>query len=231
MKLFSIRNAVVSGLGAIMLFGAASLADAQNVSRQYRQYQRAAREAQRECMDYQRSGSRSDYRQCQEAQRRAQQELMDYQRASSGYYRNGYYNNGYYNSGYYNRGTTTIYNPRTGQMYRVYNNGRYYSTDQRGVNLLRQAVNRGYQQGYRQGQMDRRYGRGYNYYGNNVYSSGMYGYESYVARDQYQYYFQQGFQRGYEDGYNSTYRYGYRSGSTFNVLSGVLNTILNLATQ
>jgi hypothetical protein len=224
MRLF--KSAIISSLGAITLFGAASLTNAQNVNRQYRQYQRAAQEAQRECIDYQRSGSRSDYRQCQEAQRRAQQELNDYQRASNGY-NSGYYNN----NGYYNNSTSTVFNPRTGQVYRVYNNGQYYSYDQRGVNLLRQAVNSGYQQGYNQGRMDRRYGRGMNYYGNSVYSNGMYGYQSYVARDQYQYYFQQGFQRGYEDGYNSSSRYGYRSGNSFNILSGVLNTILNLASQ
>jgi hypothetical protein len=221
MNMRLLKSAIVSSLGVATLFGAASLTSAQNVNREYRQYQRAAQEAQRECIDYQRSGSRSDYRQCQQAQARAQRELMDYQRSSSSY------NNGYYN----NNRTSTVYNPRTGQTYRVYNNGRYYSYDQRGVNLLRQAVNSGYQQGYQQGQMDRRYGRGMNYYGNNVYSNGMFGYESYVARDQYQYYFQQGFQKGYEDGYYSTNRYGYRSGSSFNILSGVLNTILNLASQ
>jgi len=76
--------------------------------------------------------------------------------------------------------------------------------------------------------MDRRYGRGYNYYSNNVYENGMYGYQSYVGRDQYQYYFQQGFQKGYEDGYNNTYRYGTRSGG---ILGNILGTILNLATQ
>ena len=95
--------------------------------------------------------------------------------------------------------------------------------------MLRSAVNRGYQQGYAEGQRDRRYGRGDdNDRDSSMYRSGTYGYQSYVARDQYQYYFQQGFQRGYEDGYNSTNRYGYRSGSSFNILGNVLNTILNL---
>ena len=89
-------------------------------------------------------------------------------------------------------------------------------------------MNSGYQQGYRQAQMDARYGRSDNYYGNNVYRSGTYGYQSYVDRNQYQYYFQQGFQRGYEDGYNNQARYGYRSGNSFNILGTVLNSILNL---
>jgi hypothetical protein len=227
MRLFNFRNAVVTtALGAFTLIGGAGLTHAQNVNEEYREWQRAQRQAQRECRDYQRQGSREEYRECQRAQQRAQRELMEYQRTN-----NGYYNNGYYNNGRVTSRTTTVFNPRTGQVYRVYNNGRYYNTDSRGVNLLRQAVNSGYQQGYQQGQMDRRYGRGMNYYGNRVYSNGLYGYQSYVARDQYQHYFQQGFQRGYEDGYNSSNRYGYRSGNTANILSGVLNTILNLATQ
>ena len=124
-----------------------------------------------------------------------------------------------------------MYNQNTGQYYRVYRNGSYYTTDSRGAELLRRAVNSGYQQGYQQGQIDRRYGRGSNYYGNRVYSNGLYGYQSYVAQDQYQYYFQQGFQRGYEDGFNSSSRYGYRSGNSFNILGSVLNTILNIASQ
>ena len=220
MRLFRRKNAILSSLGVAMVLGAAGLASAQNVNREYRQYQRATRDVQRECRDYQRSRSRSDYRDCVEAQRKAQAELNDYQRSANRY-----------NNGYNNSGTTTVFNPRTGQVYRVYNNGRYYNYDQRSYNLLRQAVNSGYQQGYQQGMMDRRYGRGMNYYGNNVYSNGLYGYQSYVARDQYQYYFQQGFQRGYEDGFYSRTQYGYRSGNSFNILSGVLNTILNLATQ
>jgi hypothetical protein len=157
-------------------------------------------------------------RSCQQAQVRAQREYNDYVRSTNG-------NNAYYNNG------QTVYNPSTGQYYRIYRNGQYYNTDYRGYELLRQAVNSGYSQGYRQGELDRRYGRGYNYYGNSIYSSGVYGYQSYVARDQYQYYFQQGFQRGYEDGYNNTLRYGYRSGSSFNILGNILGTILNLASR
>ena len=117
---------------------------------------------------------------------------------------------------------------RNDRNYRVYRNGSYYETDNRGAELLRQAVQSGYSQGYAQGRQDRTYGRSMNYYGNDLYTSGTYGYQSYVARDQYQHYFQQGFERGYQDGYNSTSRYGTRSGNTFNILGSVLNTILNL---
>ena len=44
-------------------------------------------------------------------------------------------------------------------QYRVYNNGRYYTTDNRGVQILRDAVNRGYQQGFYAGEQARRTGR------------------------------------------------------------------------
>jgi hypothetical protein len=215
MKLFGLRSRILSltvvGIALLALVGTAG---AQNVNEQYRQWQRAQTRAQREC-SFQRNYR--DMRRCQQAQARAQREWMDYQRAVAGY-----------NRAYNPYGGTTVYNPSTGQYYRIYRNGSYYQTDYRGYELLRQAVNRGYQEGYRQGSLDRRYGRGYNYYGNSVYMSGMYGYQSYVARNEYQYYFQQGFQRGYEDGYNNTFRYGYRSGSTYNILGSILGTILNL---
>jgi flagellar biosynthesis/type III secretory pathway protein FliH len=215
----NLRSKILTvAISALALTAAAVSTNAQNVNRQYRQWQQAQAEAQRECGF---TFGRRDARQCQRAQERAQREYNDYVRASNGVNRNVYGN----------YGGSTVYNPSTGQTYRVYRNGQYYETSYRGYELLRQAVNAGYQQGYRQGQIDRRYGRGYNYYGNNVYSQGMFGYQSYVARDQYQYYFQQGFQRGYEDGYNNTFRYGTRSGSTFNILSNVLGTILNLANQ
>ena len=97
------------------------------------------------------------------------------------------------------------------------------------MELLRQAINRGYQEGFREGQMARRDRRGSDYYYNsNVYRSGTYGYQTYVDRSQYQYYFQQGFERGYQDGYNSRYQYGtYRNGVA-NILGSVISSLLNI---
>src|SRR5262249_48171779 len=152
-----------------------------------------------------------DYRQWRRAQAEAQRLQLAYNNSR------GTYNNEYGYGRYGNNG-----------MYRVYRNDSYYETNSRGVELLRQGIRKGYLQGYRQGMIDRRYGRGYNYYGNRMYSDGMYGYQSYVARDQYQYYFQQGFQRGYEDGFNNTTRYGTRYGNSFTVLGNVIGSILEL---
>ena len=196
--------------GSFLLVGAAGLASAQNYNEEYREWQAAQRRAQEEYRDYQRTRSRSDYRDWQQAQRQAQQEYAEYRRTAGR-------NNRYTNRAGGSRG-----------YFRVYRDGSYYQTDSRGAELLRQAVNSGYRQGFQQGQLDARYGRGSNYYGNNVYRSGTYGYQSYVDRNQYQYYFQQGFQRGYDDGFSNQYRYGYRTNSGLNILGNILNGILNI---
>jgi len=122
--------------------------------------------------------------------------------------------------------------------YRVYRNGSYYQTDYRGIELLRQAVNEGYRQGFRAGRSDRGGNVRFSYSNSNIYRSGSVGYQNYVARNQYQYYFQQGFQRGYIDGsnsrydnnYNGQYEYGYYENGTLNILGNILNTVLNIRT-
>lgn len=204
------KTLAMGGFGLALLMGAQS-ASAQNRNEEYREWQRAQREAQEEYRDYLRTRSRRDYRDWQQAQRRAQQEYNEYIRA------NNRYNNGYYN------------NNRRAGWYRINRGGSYYEVDQRQYAVLRDAVNRGYQQGYNAGVRDRRYGYGDDYYYNDrIYRSGTYGYQSYVDRDLYQYYFQQGFERGYRDGVNNSYRYGYRSNNGLNVLGTVLNSILQL---
>jgi hypothetical protein len=241
-----LNSLVVSSFFAVLVL--VGTATAQNVTREYREWQRAQQIAQKEHEDYLRTRSPYDYQQWQAAEMRAQQQYREYQAATNGnngyynngyynntynngYYNNGYYNNtynnGYYNNGYYNNTYNNGYN--TGRtVYRVYNNGSYYSVDNRGAELLRQAVRNGYRQGYQQGQWDRTHSRSYNYTDDRYYRNGNYGYQSYVQRNQYQYYFREGYERGYEDGYNSTYRYGIRSSNGFDILGGVLNTILNM---
>ena len=209
MKLFSLKN---FALGAMLVVGATGVVSAQDYNEEYREWQQAQRRAQEEYRDYLRTRRQSDYRDWQQAQRMAQREYAEYQRSAGGYNRYGYGN----------------VNRTRSNYYRVYRNGSYYQTDYRGAELLRQAVNSGYQQGYRQGQLDARYRRNSNYYGNNVYRSGTFGYQSYVARDQYQYYFQQGFERGYEDGFNNSFRYGTRTNTGLNILGNILNGILNI---
>ena len=74
------------------------------------------------------------------------------------------------------------------------------------VNLLRQAVRDGYQEGYYAGRADRMDRWRFDYSNNYGYMDGTYGYNGYyVSRNDYRYYFRQGFQRGYQDGYNGRY--------------------------
>ena len=114
--------------------------------------------------------------------------------------------------------------------YRVYRNGGWYNTDQRGADLLRRAINDGYRQGFVAGRSDRNRRVGLNWGGNTIYRSGTYGWQSYVDRNTYQYYFRQGFERGYRDGYNSGNRlqYGTYNNGVANILGSILGSILNI---
>ena len=119
-------------------------------------------------------------------------------------------------------------NRNNNNRFRVNRGGQWYSTDQRGADLLRQAVNAGYQQGFRAGQLDRNNRRGSNWGNSSIYRSGTYGYQSFVDRSMYQHYFQQGFQRGYQDGYNQQFRYGSNNGGALNILGTILQQVLNI---
>jgi len=121
--------------------------------------------------------------------------------------------------------------------YRVYRNGSYYQTDYRGAEILRQAVNEGYRQGFQAGRNDRERNVRFSWTNSNVYRSGTYGYQNgNVTRSQYQYYFQQGFQRGYQDGSNRQYmndrsdrfQYGTYDNGQPSILSTILNEVLNI---
>jgi len=208
------KSLAMCGFAVALLAGAES-ASAQNQSREYRDWQQAQRRAVQEQREYQRTRSARDYREWQQAQRQAQREYAEYQRSLQ---RGNSYGN---------------VNPgRRVGWYRINRGGRQYEVNQQQYQILQNAVNQGYQQGYNAGARDRRYGRGAGYYSNDsVYRTGTYGYQSAVARDQYQYYFQQGFQRGYQDGYDSQFRYGQRTNNGLSILGNVLGTILQLVDQ
>ena len=111
--------------------------------------------------------------------------------------------------------------------YRLYRGDRYYETDQRGVDLIRRAIQTGYQQGYRAGVNERRYSRAGNYRDDSYYRSGNYGYQNYVDLDQYQHYFREGYQRGYDDGFSREAQYGTYSGGKWSIIGSILDGILN----
>jgi hypothetical protein len=113
--------------------------------------------------------------------------------------------------------------------YRYNRGGRYYETNQYGAQMLRQAVNYGYEEGYRAGQADRADGWRGSYQDSYAYQDSTYGYNGYyVDVNEYQYYFREGFRRGYEDGYYSRSQYGRYSNGVYSILGTILGQILNL---
>jgi hypothetical protein len=241
MNVNKIKKALITtGLGLATALGAVTVTQAQ-VYRDYRDAQRAQRKAVRE----QQKEARKVFRRNGGVYRDQYGNVFNVN--NQGYYvdslGNVYNSSGYVVSSsgnrivtYPNSYTTTynnryVYTPGATGYYRIYRNGSYYNTDSRGYELLRSAVNSGYQQGYIEGQRDRMQGKRFDYADEDSYRYGNYGYNSYVDSGQYQYYFRQGFQRGYQDGFYSTTRYGYRSGNSAYLLGSVLNSIINLATQ
>ena len=115
----------------------------------------------------------------------------------------------------------------TPSKYRYHRGGRYYETNQYGLDLLRQAVNYGYEEGYRAGRADRDDRWPSNYRDCYAYQDANYGYSGfYVDRDDYNYYFREGFRRGYEDGYGRHHTYGSVSNGKVAILAAVVAGII-----
>jgi hypothetical protein len=114
--------------------------------------------------------------------------------------------------------------------YRYYRGGNYYYTSSYGAQMIQNAINRGYEEGYYAGQADREDGWGGDYQSSYGYQDASIGYDSYyVELDEYSYYFREGFQRGYEDGYYGQDQYGsYRNGK-YEILGTILQTIFSFA--
>jgi hypothetical protein len=117
----------------------------------------------------------------------------------------------------------------TADDYRYYRGGSWYSINRYGADILRQAVNYGYQEGLYAGRADMEDGWRFDYRGAWVYRDANYGYRGfYVNQGEYNYYFREGFRRGYEDGYYQRYRYGRSYNGSDVILGTVLSGILNL---
>src|SRR5262249_10865459 len=113
--------------------------------------------------------------------------------------------------------------------YRYNRGGSFYYTSQYGAQMLRNAINDGYEQGFLAGQADRQDNWQFDYQDSYGYQDGLYGYDGYyVSTDEYSYYFRQGFQRGYDDGYYGRYQYGSYSGGKYQILGNILGGIIDL---
>ena len=107
--------------------------------------------------------------------------------------------------------------------------GTQYQTTQYGADVLRQAVNYGYQQGFQFGQAARRDRSRNDYQNSYAYQDANYGYEArYVSQTDYNYYFREGFRRGYDDGWSSRQQYGTYSNGQPSILGSILSSILGL---
>jgi hypothetical protein len=113
--------------------------------------------------------------------------------------------------------------------YRYSRSGRSYQTNQYGVDMLRQAVNYGYEEGARAGQADREDRARFSYRDSYAYQDATYGYNGYhVDLNEYRYYFREGFNRGYQDGYYGRSQYGRNSNGAFSLLGNILQQVFNV---
>jgi len=116
----------------------------------------------------------------------------------------------------------------TPPIYRYRYRGTYYEANQYGADLLRRAVNYGYEEGFRAGEADREDRWRPDYQHCYAYQDANYGYPGYyLDQDEYNYYFREGFRRGYEDGYYSRYQYGSYVNGSYSMLGAVLSQILS----
>jgi hypothetical protein len=125
-----------------------------------------------------------------------------------------------YNSSYYHAPA----------IYRYQRSGNDYYANRYQADLMRQAINYGYEEGFYAGRADRTDRWNYNFRDAYAYQDANYGYNGYyVDRGTYNYYFREGFRRGYDDGYYSRYQYGRRDNNRYTPHSAVLNLILNFS--
>ena len=113
--------------------------------------------------------------------------------------------------------------------YRYQRDGRNYEVNQYGANMLRQAINAGYSEGFHVGRADRMDNWRSDYRNSYAYQDGSYGYSGYyLERSDYTYYFREGFRRGYDDGYRNRSQYGRIQNGNYSVLGTLISSILNL---
>jgi hypothetical protein len=102
-------------------------------------------------------------------------------------------------------------------------------TNRYGADVMRQAVNNGYQQGWKAGRADRSDRWPSNYQKSYGYEDANYGFGgTYLPQSDYNYYFREGFQRGYEDGYARHPQYGAVVNGSPSILGNILSGILGL---
>ena len=102
-------------------------------------------------------------------------------------------------------------------------------TNRYGADVMRQAVNNGYDQGFKAGRADRKDHWASNYQQSYGYEDANFGYSgNYLPQSDYNYYFREGFRRGYEDGFAKHAQYGTVVNGSPSILGTILTGILGL---
>jgi len=114
-------------------------------------------------------------------------------------------------------------------IYRYSRGGHNYYANRYQADLMRQAIDYGYEEGFYAGRADRMDRWGYNFREAYAYQDANYGYYGYyIDRGTYNYYFREGFRRGYDDGYYGRYRYGRYDNNRYSPNDSIIRLILNL---
>jgi TolA-binding protein len=231
---FMKRMVIASVTGVALLLGTSGLASSQEQQRNARQHQRRGtqqwrqeQERQQQRVQQQRLNQYSQQR--RQLDRLAQQrETRLHQQRRQAHLR--------FQQQYQERlrqDQINLQNARSHEYsapnYRYSRGGRYYQTNQYGVDLLRQGVNYGYERGVRAGQADREDRARFSYKDSYAYQDASYGYNGYhVDLNEYRHYFREGFSRGYQDGYYSRSQYGRNSNGDFSLLGNILQQVFNV---
>lgn len=174
MKLNNVKKAIItSTLGIATLLGTGLIANAQSRDRNEKYPSQVYNQNQRMEMEKQRQYEE----QTRIEQQRQEQLRMQYERNRKPWEKN--------------------------VRYKVYQNGRFIFTDARGLEMLKQAVIRGYEEGFKNGQIDRKNRRRGMFNKSSIYRNGNIGFQKGIDMKQYQFFFQKGFSEGYEDGFNT----------------------------
>jgi TolA-binding protein len=231
---FMKRMVIASVTGVALLLGTSGLASSQEQQRNARQHQRRGtqqwrqeQERQQQRVQQQRLNQYSQQR--RQLDRLAQQrETRLHQQRRQAHLR--------FQQQYQERlrqDQINLQNARSHEYsapnYRYSRGGRYYKTNQYGVDMLRQGVNHGYERGVRAGQADREDRARFSYKDSYAYRDASYGYNGYhVDLNEYRHYFREGFSRGYQDGYYSRSQYGSNSNGAFSLLGSILQQVFNV---
>jgi TolA-binding protein len=231
---FMKRMVIASVTGVALLLGTSGLASSQEQQRNARQHQRRGtqqwrqeQERQQQRVQQQRLNQYSQQR--RQLDRLAQQRetrLQQQQRQAHLRFQQQYLE-------LLRQDQINLQNARSHEYsapnYRYSRGGRYYQTNQYGVDLLRQGVNYGYERGVRAGQADREDRARFSYKDSYAYQDASYGYNGYhVDLNEYRHYFREGFSRGYQDGYYSRSQYGSNSNGASSLLGSILQQVFNV---